>query len=193
MDIGKYKYYFRKPKSEIVKDVFSSLVLGGAMIIAANSPYFWKNIVSAHKKWHRYSKKKITDTFYSLKKQGFIAIAEKNHQIYISLTEKGRYKAGIFQINTLKISKPKRWDGKWRLLIFDVAHKRRIYREALRGKLKELGFCLLQKSVWIHSFDCSAEVALLKDFFGFSEQEIRLIVADNIGDDDKYRKIFHLL
>lgn len=36
----KYKYYFKKPKSEIVKDILSWLAIAGAVYIAASSPYF---------------------------------------------------------------------------------------------------------------------------------------------------------
>jgi len=192
MGIRKYKYYFRKPKSEIVKDVLIWLLTAGTVYIAASSPYFIRNLLKNYRKWRKYSSKKIYNTFYLLQKQGCIRIENKGHQIYISLTEKGRKKAGIFQINDLKINKPKEWDRKWRLIIFDISELKRIYRESFRGKLKDLGFTPLQKSVWIYPFDCSAEIELLRDFFGLTENEIRLVVSDNIGDDSKLKNFFKL-
>ena len=98
----------------------------------------------------------------------------------------------MFQIDALTIKKPKKWDKKWRIVIFDIAQLKKTYREAFRGKLKELGFYPLQKSVWVYPFDCQAETELLKDFFGLSDQEMRLIVADNISKDDQLRKSFKL-
>lgn len=192
MGLKKYKYYFKKPRSEIVKDILSWLAIAGAIYIAASSPYFIRNILKSYQKWKKYPKKKLNDTFYNLKRQGLIEIREKNHQIYIRLTEKGRKKAGMFQINSLKIKRPKKWDGKWRLVIFDISHLKKIYREALRGKLKELGFYQLQKSVWVHAFDCQAEIELLRDFFGLSEKEIRLIIATDIGNDKELKEFFKL-
>lgn len=192
MGIKKYKYYFKKPKSEIVKDVLYWLFITGAILIAATSPYFIRNLLRNYKKLKRYSKRKIHDTFYDLRKRGLINIEKRNHQIYISLTEKGRKKAGWFQIDSLRIKKPKKWDKKWRLVIFDIAQFKKIYRESFRGKLKELKFFPLQKSVWIHPYDCQAEIELLKDFFGLSEKEVRLIVAEDIGRGDELRKIFKL-
>src|SRR3989344_6024245 len=41
------------------------------------------------------------------------------------------------------------WDGKWKILIFDIDEINRGTRDSLRIKLKYLGFGLLQKSVWI--------------------------------------------
>jgi len=114
------------------------------------------------------------------------------HQIYISLTEKGRKLASWLQIDDLKIKRPKKWDGKWRLAIFDISQLKKIYREAFRGKLKELGFYPLQKSVWIYPFDCRDEIELLKDFFGLNEKEVRLLICENIGKDDWLKKHFKI-
>lgn len=191
--LRRYKYYWAKPKSEIVKDVFTWLLIGGAVTIASTSPYFVPNLINAYKKkWNKYPKKKVSDTFSRLRREGLIEITTVNHQIYISLTAEGKKKAGIMQIDKLKIKKPKRWDGKWRILMFDIPEKTKISREALRGKLKELGFILFQKSVWIHPFDCKAEVELLQDFFGLSKKEMRLIIAENIGDDQDLKIDFNL-
>jgi len=188
----KYKYYLKKPKSEIVKDIISWLAIAGAIYIAASSPHFVLNLIKGFKRWRKYPKKKITDAFYRLRRQGCIEIKKKNHQIYISLTEKGKKMAGWLQIDALKIKKPKKWDGKWRIAIFDIAQLKKIYREALRGKLKELGFYPLQKSVWIYPFDCRDEIELLREFFGLTQKELRLIEAENIGPDEHLKKFFKI-
>lgn len=192
MGIGKYKYYFTKPKSEIVKDVFSWLFIGGAIAVAATSPYFLRNLLQGASQWKKYPKRKVSDTFYQLRKRGLLDWKEENGQIYISLTAEGRKKAGMFQIDVLKIARSKRWDGKWRILLFDIKEKKKPYREALRGKLIELGFLQLQKSAWVHAFECGAEIELLKDFFGLSEKEARLILVENIGEDMELKKEFNL-
>ena len=190
--MAKCKYYFRKPKSEIVKDIFYWLMMAGAVSVAATSPCFGVNLWRGFKKKRRYNKKNVYNTFYRLKKQDYLNIEQKGHQVYISLTEEGKKKAGWFQINDLKIKKPKKWDKKWRIVIFDIAQLKKLYREIFRGKLKELGFYPLQKSVWIHPFDCRDEIKLLRDFLGLTEKEMRLIVAQDIGKDSQLKKIFKL-
>ncbi len=191
----KYKYYFRKPRSEIVKDILSSLATAGLISIAATSPYFVLNLVKGFRKYFkkkRYRNKKVYDAFYKLRKERYIDIKKKNHQIYIRLTEKGKKKANWLQIDALNIKKPKKWDKKWRLVVFDIAQLKKIYREAFRGKLKELGFYPLQKSIWLHPFKCDDEIEVLRDFFGFSDNELRVIVAEDIGSDKKFKKFFNL-
>lgn len=192
MGIKKYRYYFKKPKSEITKDILYWLMIAGAVYIAAGHPSFARNILKARKSWKNHSRKKIYDTFYKLRKQGLIEITNDGSQIHIKLTDEGRKKAGYFQINDLSIKKPKVWDKKWRIVIFDIAELKKFYREAFRGKIKELGFRLLQKSVWVHPFDCKAEIELLREFFGLSKRDLRIIVAQDLEGDEEIKEYFKL-
>lgn len=168
------------------------LLISGAVVVAASSPYFIRNLMRGLKKFKKYDKKKVQDNFYKLKKQGLIKIEIKKGGMHISLTDKGKKKAGWMQIDELKINKSKKWDKKWRLVMFDIAHLKKTHRDAFRGKLKELGFQLIQKSVWIHPFDCKDEIDLLRDFFGLTEAEIRLVVAEKIGDDRELKEKFKI-
>jgi len=190
--MSKYKYYFRRPKSEIVKDIFYWLMTAGAVSVAATSPYFLVNLTKSFKKWQKYKKAKVSDAFYQLRRRGYIKVEKKNQQIYISLTEKGKKKAGWLQIDALKIKRNKKWDKKWRIVVFDISQLKKFYREAFRGKLKELGFYPLQKSVWGIPFQCQDEIGLLKDFFGLTDKEVRLVVAQEIGEVSRLKKHFGL-
>lgn len=182
----------KKSKQEIGKEVLTWLLLVGAVAIAATSPYFMLNLLREYKKWKKYKNKKIYDTFHYLKKQGLINIEKSNHQIHISLTEKGKEKAGRYQIDDLTIKKQKKWDSRWRIIIFDIPENSKIKREAFRGKIKELGFYQLQKSVWIYPYPCQKELKLLQDFFNFPIKNFRLIETDNIENDEFLKRYFDL-
>ena len=136
--------------------------------------------------------KVIQDNFYNLKKRGYIRIKQHKGQIYISLTEKGKKKAGWLQIDSLEIKKPKKWDKKWRIVIFDIIELKKLHREAFRGKLKELGFYPIQKSVWVCPYNCKDEIKLLRNFFGLSSKDIKLIVAENIEEEKELKEIFKI-
>ena len=49
----------------------------------------------------------------------------------------------------------RRWDKKWRILIFDIPEKIRWKRDVFREKLKSSGFGMIQQSVWVspHPFE----------------------------------------
>lgn len=192
--------YLHKPKSELTKKILAGLAIAGVITIVgifspgAFAKVFWTVVWRMTKeKKKEYDHKKFYDTFYRLRKEGCIGIAERNSQTYISLTKKGKRRAGKFQIDSLQIKKPNHWDGKYRIVIFDISNKRRIKREALRGKLIELDFLQLQKSVWVCPYPCEKEIKLLQEFFGLTSKELRLIVADTIWDDEILRKSLRLL
>lgn len=190
--MSKYKYYFRKPRSEITKDILIWLATAGAISIAVTSPYFIHNLLREFKRGRRYKKKNVYNAFYQLRKEGGLNIEKRVRQVHITLTDKGRRKAGWLQIDSLKIAKPKKWDGKWRLAIFDIAQLKTLMRDAFRTKIRELGFRPLQKSVWVCPYECQDEIDLLRDFFGLDKKEIRLITAEDIEEDNFLREIFKL-
>jgi len=189
----KYKYYFKKPSSEIAKDIIQWLFIAGAIGIAMTSPYFGINVWRAFKKGMRqrkYPKRKFSDTFTRLRRKKVIYLEKRGHDIKISLTPEGRKLAGYLQIDSLKIKRPAKWDKKWRLVLFDISQLKLIHRNAFRAKLKELGFVSFQKSVWLHAFDCRDEINLLKDFFGLSDNEVCLIITERITNEEKFKKYF---
>ncbi len=187
----------KNPK-DISKMVLKGLMLSGAVVVASGSPYFASKILPALIKQTSYKlnrkkdKKKIYDTFYRLKKEGMIKFEEMGKQIYISLTKEGKKKAGKYQIDNLEIKKPKKWDKIWRILIFDIKDKQKIKREALRGKIKQLGLYQLQKSVWVCPYNFQKEAVILRYFFGLTNDEMKIITASDI-EDDKNIKIFFRL
>jgi len=77
-------------------------------------------------------------------------------------------------------------------LIFDIQDKQRIKREALRGKIKELGLCQIQKSVWVYPYDFKKEMILLREFFGLTNAEMKLITASEIENDELIKDFFKL-
>ena len=86
---------------------------------------------------------------------------EKDGEVYMRITSEGRK---TIQRDFPMLSFQKRsWDGKWRIVMFDIEEIKKLARDQLRRKLKELGFGMLQKSVFISPHD------ILKDFFEFSE------------------------
>lgn len=181
-------------KSKIAKQIFKKFLIGGAIVIAAQSPYFWlqfwKNIFAGEPLFGE--RKKIRDTFYYFKKRGWIEIEKRGKQIYIHLTKEGEWEAGKYQIEGLYIKSQKKWDRKWRIIIFDIPENHRIKREALRGKLKELNFYPLQKSVWLYPYPCEKEINLLREFFNLDEKNVRIIEATRIGDDEFFKKLFKI-
>ncbi len=183
-----------------VKTVLKAIFIIGIITVASTSPYFWPNVLKkiskrgeCQKLLKTFKRNKVLDTFSYLKSKGMIKIKESNKQIYISLTDKGKRWAGKYQINDLKIKKPKTWDKKWRIEIFDVKNEHCIKRESLRGKLKQLDFYQIQKSVWAYPYECTEEVNLLRKFFGLSKNELKILLVEKIEEDQEIKEYYRLI
>ncbi|MCL5784312.1 MAG: hypothetical protein M1142_03090 [Patescibacteria group bacterium] len=95
-------------------------------------------------------KTSLAQAFKRLREKGLIELVSDEKLLY-RLSERGKDKA---LMAALKMPGEK-WDGKWRLIIFDIPEKRRPARDLLRQKLKEWGFVHFQRSVWGSKKNCS--------------------------------------
>lgn len=110
---------------------------------------------------------------------------------FLRLTEEGVKKLRLLELQNFKLSKPRRWDGKWRVLIFDIPERRRGTREKVRRTLISAGFMRLQDSVWVYPYDCEDFIVLLKADFRIGKDLLYLIV-ELMENDSSVRRYFGL-
>ena len=110
-----------------------------------------------------------------LREEGFVELIS-DEELVFRLTDKGKDRVLWEKIKNSN----KKWDGKWRIVVWDIPEKRRQARDLLRFKLKQLGFTRWQKSIWATKVDCAKA---LRDFIrqvGI-EDWVMVIESDNIG------------
>ena len=114
------------------------------LALSADDPVYQKY----YKKLHP---RAFANLIYYLKRNNFIKAKNLEGKKGIAITNKGLSKAlqAGFQFQDNK----KRDDGKWIMLIFDVPKHREKARRLLRSILENLGYKLLQHSVWVCPFD----------------------------------------
>lgn len=144
-----------------------------------NSPYIRLDIGG-------YKKNSIRNAVSALLKTGYIEKKiKKNGEAVFRITSLGKTKI-VYDIPLARFT-GKKWDGIWRLVSFDVPEKKAKLRKRLRNKLKELGFGMLQESLWVTPHDLGEKLEQfleeenLKDFtivwegkriFGEDEREL---------------------
>lgn len=129
----------------------------------------------------------IKRTLTRLVRQHFI---DKQDGEY-ALTTEGKRWILKYTLAELTIPKPAKWDGRWRIVMYDVAGHQASLRNIFRASLKRMGFINLQESVWLYPYPCEKEIHFLRDFCGMGENVI-YIIAHKIENDGKYRKQFGL-
>jgi|SRR3989338_10471971 len=108
------------------------------------------------------------------------------------LMPKGERMLGRLKLEEYGVQMRKRWDGRWRVLIFDVPEFRKTTRDKMRRTLTSVGFVQLQKSVWVYPHDCEDVIVLLKAELKIGKDVLYLIV-DELENDKWLRREFGLL
>lgn len=133
----------------------------------------------------------ISRALLKLKKKGLVRLARTPNGSALKLTSGGEELYNRLFLRNYNIPKPKRWDGKWRIVIFDVREENKPTRDLVRKRLKNLGFILLQDSVWLYPYDCEEIIELLKTAHRV-RHDVHYLLVEKMAQDRKFRRYFNL-
>ncbi len=111
---------------------------------------------------------------------------------FYSATSLGEKLLSDWQMSNYRIKKPRKWDKKWRVIIFDIPEKKKKERDQVREILSTAGFERLQNSVWVYPYDCEDVIGLMKIELGIGKYLLYMIV-DQIENDRFLRMDFDLV
>lgn len=176
---------------KLARDILKAVGLGVGIVFALSSPQGTRRLFKGLK--HEWDVRSAKDTLNRLRERKLIAFQEKGDGSFqVILTEEGKQKLEEWSIEDLAVPIQKRWDGRWRIIAFDISEKRKRAREALRQTLKRLGFFRLQKSIFVHPYPCEAEIRLLKSIFHILDQEVLYFSTDIIPREKYLKQLFNL-
>jgi DNA-binding transcriptional regulator PaaX len=166
--------------------------LGGVVLIAATIPNAARLLryMPGYKKGARFNYQAKT-ALGRLAAKGLISFEERGGKRYARVTEAGEQLLALESMREKGAQKPKRWDGRWRVVLFDIPERRRGIRDRLRLFMQEYGFVRLQDSVWIYPYDCEDLIALAKANFriGF---DVLYMIVERLERDKHLREHFDL-
>jgi len=176
------------------KFIIAILALGPILFVGAAAPGIISSL-SDIRSSREYSKKQITHTFYNLKRRKYLKIIQDgNETMKAIITNEGKEKIKELCFKIMSIKKPKSWDGKWRILAFDIPTKPKIYnqaRNALRQKVKELGFFKLQESLWVYPYECEDEILFIAEVYEV-QGYVEILEVSRLLNEGKLKKVFKL-
>ena len=187
-----------KKLSETTREILSYLAVAGVLAMVVTAPYALAGIARLYASVKKLSPeqtqiRRIAQALAAAKRGKLIIMREKpDGKFLVELSEKGRRRLKDVDYENLQIPMLKPWDGKWRIVIFDIPHTfRKSIRNAFTIKLKRLGFYLLQKSVWVHAYPCENEIRFLAELLNVS-RFVHIIVAESLTNDVKLHRHFQL-
>lgn len=180
-----------KKSSATGQKILLLLLAGFALGLTYNPRRQLRITKELEREWKKIDRKELESTISQLYKSRLLEAREnKDGTSTFILSGKGKARALTYRFEEMRIQTGK-WDGKWRLVVFDVPEKKKPAREALRRKLRELGFYELQKSVFVFPFECRDEIDFVIEFFDMRPY-VRYGVLEDIDNDAHLRKIFEL-
>lgn len=161
----------------------------GILLTLLDVPLEMYKIFESPRRWQREyprpKKQVIYNTINRLKTEGYLEEVEYRGRKRYRTTLKGKAKILAY------LKKDKKWDGKWRIVIFDVPEEKKKMRNFFREKLGELGFCQLQKSVWICPYNTANVVEELIELCQ-AKSYVHYLLVEELDNKAILMKLFKL-
>lgn len=177
-------------KGELVKEILKGLAIGGVIVASFALPNIAQilSLFGANNSKDRY---RVNRAIQILKNKKLVNMYEKDGKNIVEITENGNKRVLAYAINEIKITRPKNWDGFWRVIVFDIPEKYKIARRALSAKLNDMEIYPLQKSVFICPFECRNEIDFICEFFNVKKY-VKYILAKKIDDEEFLKRYYNL-
>lgn len=181
------------PVKEILKLVGIGMFVAGSLVIP-NLPLALKPLLDKQRKneyevWKRFNIPYLKRTLHRLEKQKLVEIGDENGMQVVKISSQGRRRLIKMALDELAVEKPKIWDGKWRLVSFDLPEKLVVKRKMLVEYLNAWGFYPFQKSVYLHTYPCFKQVEFLREYLGVGGY-VRMLTVSEIENDKLFRDFF---
>lgn len=178
----KYKRYEEPRIGPVAQKVLVLLLSGMALGFSYSPKQYMRIIKSAKKDWEKINQRSLYKAISTLYKSKLIDEKDNpDETTTIILTDQGKRRALTYKIDEIKIPEMKKWDKKWRIILFDIPEYKKKARNALAYSLKQMGFHQFQKSVFVHPFECYNEIEFVIEFWKMRPYT-RYIVAEHIDN-----------
>lgn len=167
-------------KGELAILILKCLLAVGGIAVVLSMPGIASALAMFVPK-NKHEKNRINGAVKRLEYNKFIKVEKHNGKKRIIITKSGKKYAERIILDEITIKKSKKWDGLWRVVIFDIPESKKYARNALNRKLKELGFYPFQKSTFIFPYKCFKEVQFIRKYFDVEKHVSFLVVKEIEG------------
>jgi hypothetical protein len=130
----------------------------------------------------------IENTIRRMERKGLVKLEKTIEGTKVFINEKGKQQTLIYKLTDLKPHKGI-WDGRWRIILFDISEKDRIKRNELRKYLKLLGLKQMQESVWVTPWEVRDEIKYLREILEIPHA-VKWGILDEIENAEDLKRWF---
>ncbi|HAS84664.1 MAG TPA: hypothetical protein DCS23_01120 [Candidatus Yonathbacteria bacterium] len=193
MSITKTTHQINPKKGALQKKILLLLSAGLALGLTRNPNQYFRVVQETGKEWEKIERDSLNRAIRSLYKSKLVSTKD-NHDgtLTLILSNEGKRLALTYDIENIELKTPAQWDGRWRIVMFDVPEKFKRNRDTLRRHFKNMGFYEFQKSVFVHPYPCAREIEYVTEFYQ-ARRFVRFIVATEIDNALELKRYFKLL
>jgi len=171
--------------------LLATVGISGLLLVSMAAPNMLKLLRYIPKNKYRFNNQ-AKSALSKAADRGFVKFVEVKGKKHAELTDTGRRELMYLRQKFEGLGgKRRRWDKRWRVIIFDIPESLPGIRDSLRTTMKSFGFCRLQDSVWMYPYDCEDVMALLKTDLQVGVA-VRYMIVEKIEHDKEFREHFGL-
>ncbi|MFZ2303716.1 MAG: hypothetical protein WAV98_02930 [Minisyncoccia bacterium] len=179
-------------RSALQKKIILLLSAGLALGLTRNPNQYFRIVREVTREWSNIDRNSLSRAIHSLYESKLVSTKDnRDGTLTLVLSKEGKQLALTYNINNMEIKATTQWDGRWRIVMFDVPEPLKKVRDTLRMHFKNMGFYEFQKSVFVHPYPCAREIEYIVEFYK-ARKFIRFIVAIDIDNGLELKKYFHL-
>lgn len=175
-------------RGELAKEILKGLAMGGFIIMCLAMPNL-AQVVDLFKPRNSRDRYRVKQAVRRLQKNNMVRIVNRNGHEVVEITAQGKKKVLDYDLDSMQLETKRKWDGKWRIVMFDIPEKRKRARDAVSFKIKEIGMYPIQKSVFVFPHPCKDEIDFVGEIFGV-RNNIIYIEATHIDSAEKAKHHF---
>lgn len=162
----------------------------GKIILPLGKSYSYRMLKRGMPNMDFYFPYSISRMANQLERHGYVEKESTKDGVIVKINSFGKKK--ILKYNLLDLKPPQeKWDGKWRLVFFDVEKIHNTKRDNLRQYLKQIGMEMFQESVFISPYDISSQVQYLREILEIPHT-IKIARLDWVENEEELKEIFKL-
>ena len=179
----------RYPEVKEILHVLAAAGTVGLMFVAPGAGAVVGSMLLGNNSYRSWRTRQLLER---LAKQKYVSVEEKdNGKVTVKITKQGMIRAITYELESMRLEKLTKWDGKWRVIIFDIPEKSRHVRDVFRMRLRQLGLYRLQESVYVSPYPCFNEVEFLRELYGVAFT-VRYLLVEKLEDDAFLKRHFQL-
>lgn len=172
---------------------------GGILIISLTAPtagsVILRSAIAKYIQRKRFQRKRFLEDLKRLQTRKIINYVDlPDGKIKITLKNPAKIFSPkqILEFNFDKIQlKRGKWDGQWRMVLFDIPEAQKAERDTFGLKLKQIGFYALQKSAFIVPYWCEKEIEFICSILNI-RNHVLMFYLKNFEGEEKLKDHFGL-